>query len=147
MAISRNCKKIQLYYINMPEEKQYETPRILVVEDDPFLSSLLKNRLEREGGFDIRLVMKGGEVVSAIEDFKPHLMLLDVILPEKTGFEILEDMKTLPMERPPVIILSNLGQDIDIARGKELGVIDYFVKAKTPIDDLIQKIQGLFVRE
>ncbi len=131
----------------MPEEKQYETPRILLVEDDQFLSQLLKNRLERDGGFEVKLVTRGNEVVGAIEEFKPHLMLLDVILPEKTGFEILEEMKTMPGARPPVIIISNLGQDIDIARGKELGVVDYFVKAKTPIDDLVAKVQALFVRE
>lgn len=117
--------------------------KILLVEDDPFLSFLLKSRLERDGGFAVTLAKTGTEALQQLAQFTPDLMLLDLILPEKSGFEVLEEMQTQPSTKPPVIILSNLGQDADVARGKELGVIDYFVKARTPIDELIQKIRGI----
>ena len=124
-----------------------ETPRILLVEDDQFLSMLLKNRLEREGGFEVMLARSGDEALKLLAEFRPHLMLLDIILPGKTGFEVLEEMQALPGEKPPVIIISNLGQDIDIEKGKALGVIDYFIKARTSTDEIVEKIKALFVAE
>ena len=73
----------------------------------------------------------------------PDLILLDIILPGKSGFEILEEAKTDPQaSRAPVIIISNLGQETDIERGKDLGVVDYIVKARTTIDDLVAKIKN-----
>lgn len=127
----------------MPETQ--ETPRILLVEDDQFLSMLLKNRLEREGGFQIMLAKSGDEALKLLGEFRPHLMLLDVILPGKTGFEVLEEMQKLPTEKPPVIIISNLGQDIDIEKGRALGVVDYFVKARTSTDEIVEKIKAMFI--
>lgn len=122
----------------MPDQK-----KILLVEDDQFLSSLLKSRLERDGGFVVTLAQTGTAALAALQQSSFDLMLLDLILPEKSGFEILEELQSEPGAKPPVIILSNLGQDIDVMRGKTLGAIDYFVKARTPIDELIQKIKGL----
>lgn len=123
---------------------EQETPRILLVEDDQFLSMLLKNRLEREGGFEVMLARSGDEALKLLAEFRPHLMMLDIILPQKTGFEVLEEMQKLPGEKPEVIIISNLGQDIDIERGKQLGVIDYFIKSRTPVDEIVEKIKTLF---
>jgi len=113
--------------------------RILLVEDDPFLSSLLGNRLKREG-FEVFLVKDGSEALKAMRAQPVDLVLLDIILPGKSGFEVLEDIKGDPqISNLPVIIISNLGQETDIEKGKELGVIDYIVKARISIDDLIKK--------
>ncbi len=126
------------------DEAQSFSKKILLAEDDQFLSTLLKNRLEREGGFQVYAAHSGEEALKAIETFKPDLVLLDIIMPGKTGFEVLEEMQAKPGVKPPVIIISNLGQDIDIQRGRELGVVDYFVKARTSIDDLINNIRVIF---
>ena len=73
---------------------------------------------------------------------KPDLVLLDLILPKKNGFEVLETIRQEPtLEKLPVIIISNLGQPSDIERGKSLGVIDYFVKARLSIDELVNKVK------
>ncbi len=125
--------------------EQLAQKKILLVEDDPFLSSLLKSRLQRDGGFEVTLAMTGDAALAALQQSTPDLMLLDLILPVKSGFEVLETMQAQPGAKPPVIILSNLGQDIDVARGKELGAIDYFIKARTPIDELIAKIKALLL--
>ena len=113
--------------------------KILIAEDDEFLSSLLKNRLQREN-FSVQIARTGTEAFEALRSFKPDLVFLDVILPGKLGFEILEDAKKDPkLASIPFIIMSNLGQPEDVAKGKELGAIDYFVKARILIDELVKR--------
>lgn len=115
--------------------------KVLLVEDDPFLSSLLGNRLKREG-FDVLNVKSGNEVVKSMKSFVPDLVLLDLILPGKSGFEVLEEMKSDPQApKTKVVIISNLGQDADLARGRELGATDYIIKARTTIDEMVQKVR------
>ena len=119
--------------------------KILLVEDDLFLSSLLKNRLEKEK-FEVTPAHDGDEALKLLREMTPDLILLDIILPGKSGFEVLEEMRSNPQLRDkvkiPVIVISNLGQEADLERGRELGVIDYFVKARIPIDDLVKKVES-----
>lgn len=118
-------------------------PKILLIEDDPFLSSLLKNRLQKEG-FEVFLAKDGEEGLNLIKSTKPQLILLDIILPKKSGFEVMEEIRSDPeiqVLEVPIIIISNLGQPEDVSRGQELGAIEYFIKAKTSIDELVQKIK------
>ena len=82
--------------------------QVLLVEDDPFLSTLLKNRLQKEG-LEVLLAKTGLEALEILKKSQPDLVLLDLILPEKSGFEVLEDMISNPQYgKPPVIIISNL---------------------------------------
>mgnify|MGYP001570739368 CR=1 FL=1 len=115
--------------------------KILLVEDDQFLSVLMKNRLQQEG-FEVLLAGNSEEALKTLETIQPDLILLDIILPNTSGFETMQTIVANPKYgRAPIIIISNLGQPADIARGKELGAVDYFVKAQTPIDTLIDKIK------
>jgi DNA-binding response OmpR family regulator len=121
--------------------------KVLLVEDDPFLSNLLKVRLQKEN-VDVFLARDGEEALKRIEEDRPSLVLLDLILPKKSGFEILEKISTDPqLKDMPVIILSNLGQTSDIQRGKELGAIEYYVKAKISIDDLVGKVKTFLTKK
>ena len=114
---------------------------ILLVEDDQFLSVLMKNRLKQEG-FEVTLATNGSEALSVLENTVPDLVLMDIILPNQSGFEIMESIVANPKYgQVPIMIISNLGQPSDVARGKELGAVDYFVKAQTPIDELVRKIK------
>lgn len=114
---------------------------VLLVEDDVFLSSLLKNRLTKEG-FEVTHAVDGDQAVEILRTAKPDLILLDIILPKKSGFEVMEAIRQDPqLYRSPIIIISNLGQDADVARGKDLGAIEYFVKARTSIDDLVAQVR------
>lgn len=116
--------------------------KILLVEDDPFLSSLLKNRLQKEG-LDVSLAKDGDEALEFLKGNKPDLILLDLILPKKSGFEVLEEIRQNPQfGKPSIIIVSNLGQPEDITRTLQLGAVEYFVKAKTSIDELIEKVKS-----
>ncbi len=117
--------------------------KILLVEDDPFLSSLLRNRIVKEG-FEVEMVKDGEEALPMLKKAKPDLVLLDLILPGKSGFEVMEDIKNDPqISKVPIVIISNLGQDSDIARGKELGAADYLVKANISIDFLVGKVKEI----
>jgi len=120
---------------------------ILLVEDDKFLSALLKNRLEKES-FNVIHAEDGEEAVNILRtsSSKPDLVLLDIILPKKNGFEVLEEIKQdIEFKNLPIIIISNLGQDDDLSRGKELGATEYYIKAQTSIDDLISKIKSFTI--
>ena len=123
-------------------EKKQKT--ILIVEDEVFLSNLLKLNLEKEG-LEVIQVFSGKEVTKEfLVEKKIDLILLDLILPDKNGFEVLKEIKSDPvLSKIPVIILSNLGQEEDILKGKKLGVKDYFVKAKEPIEVIVKKIKNI----
>ncbi len=123
------------------EKKQ---KHILIVEDEIFLSNLLKLNLEKEG-FEVTQVFDGKNVTKELLIGKKiDLILLDLILPDKNGFVLLEEIKKDPMlSKIPVVILSNLGQEEDILRGKKLGVKDYFVKAKESIESIVKKVKDI----
>ncbi len=124
------------------QNAQENQKHVLLVEDDPFLSSLLKNRLVKEN-IDVNHAKDGQEALDALKDYKPDLILLDLILPKKSGFEVMEGIRQDPqLSNSPIIIISNLGQPEDIQKGQELGAVEYFIKAKTSIDDLIGNIKG-----
>jgi len=123
-------------------------PKILLIEDDFFLSFLLKNRLEREK-INVIIAKNGEEALNLLESTNPDLILLDLILPKKSGFEVMEEIKSNPriiLKKTPIVIISNLGQPEDISRCEELGAVDYIVKAKTSIDELIGKIKSFLVQ-
>ncbi len=122
----------------MPEIK-----KIMVIEDDRFLSSLIKARLEKDG-FKVEQAFDGEEAIKLLRDEKPNLVILDLIMPKVTGFEVLQMISITPgFEKVPVVILSNLAQDSDIEKARQLGAREYFVKVKISIDDLIGKIKTL----
>src|SRR3989344_2718037 len=115
--------------------------KVLLVEDDIFLSSLLKNRLQKEG-IEVLLAKDGKEALNILKSTKPDLILLDLILPEKSGFEVMGDMRSDPQfQEAPIVVISNLGQPEDITRSQELGAVEYFVKAQTSIDDLVKRVK------
>ncbi|MDI6734179.1 MAG: response regulator [Patescibacteria group bacterium] len=114
---------------------------ILLVEDEPLLANLLKQRLEKEG-LKVLLGRDGEEALRILRDTKPDLILLDIILPKISGFELMETLRNDPQfEKAPIIILSNLGQDVDVAKGQSLGAIQYFVKAKVSIEELVEEVK------
>ncbi len=117
--------------------------KILLVEDDAFLSSLLRNRLQKEN-LEVDYAADGEEAIAFLKLNSPDLILLDIILPKKSGFEVMEEIRNDPQiqgKEIPIIIISNLGQPEDIVKGQDLGAIEYFIKARTSIDELVRKIK------
>jgi len=121
--------------------------KILLVEDDPFLSSLLKNRFAQEK-VEVMHAHDGDEALAMLKTATPDVVLLDLILPKKSGFEVMQAMREDPqLANAPVIIISNLGQPEDIQKGQELGAIEYFIKAKTSIEDLVGNVLSFLASE
>jgi len=132
--------------INAEQQTSPSRGKVLIVEDDSFLSSLLKTRIKNDG-YDAYLASDGDAAWEFLKKEKPDLIFLDVILPKKSGFDLLESLQSDPeVKNIPIIIISNLGQDADISRGKELGAVDYFVKARVSVDDLVKKI-GEYIKK
>ena len=114
---------------------------VLIVEDEEFLVRAMKDNLLSEG-CTVSVAMDGEAVFDEIKKKKPALILLDLLLPKKNGFDVLRDLKASPeWQLIPVIILSNLGEDSEIKRGLDLGASDYFVKSQHPIQEVVDKVK------
>ncbi|MBI4101609.1 MAG: response regulator [Candidatus Nealsonbacteria bacterium] len=113
--------------------------KILMVEDDIFLRKIYREKFLREG-FNFLEATNGEEGLNKVVAEKPDLVLLDLMLPRKNGFDVLIEMKrNKATARIPVVILSNLGQDSDVKRGLELGANDYLVKTDVNLSDVVAK--------
>ncbi|MDE2019437.1 MAG: response regulator [Patescibacteria group bacterium] len=121
-----------------------EAKKVMLVEDDRFLSSLIKARLEKDG-FSVEQAFDGEQAIELLQNQeRPNLVILDLIMPKTNGFEVLKTVSMTPgLEQVPVIIVSNLAQDSDIEKARQLGAKEYFVKVKISIDDLVDKIKSL----
>jgi DNA-binding response OmpR family regulator len=120
-----------------------ESKKIMLIEDDKFLSTLVKTRLERDG-FVVVQAFDGEQATSMLRTEKPDLIVMDLIMPKMNGFEVLQSISITPgLEKVPVVVLSNLAQDADIQKARELGAKEYFVKVKISIDDLLERIKSL----
>ncbi len=119
---------------------------ILIIEDDHFLSSILKSRLEKDG-FTVTQAFDGDEALEMLKTARPDVILLDIIMPKVSGFEVLENVSADPeLSRIPVVIASNLGQDSDIQRAKTLGARDYYVKVRTSLEDLAGMVKNVILQ-
>jgi len=118
--------------------------KILVVEDDKFVRELIVQKLTEEK-FEVSSAKDGEEGVKKTESEKPDLILLDLILPGIDGFEVLSRIRKNPLtEKIPVIILSNLGEKVDVDRGVELGANDYLIKAHFTPKEIVEKVRSIF---
>ena len=116
-------------------------PIILIVEDKAFLLRALKHRLQRNG-FEILEARDGVEVMKIMKAKKPDLVLLDLIMPKKNGFDTLREIKkSKKFNQIPIIILSNLGQEDDIQKCLEMGAVDYLIKSDFSLTDILAKIK------
>lgn len=121
---------------------------ILLVEDDSFISGMYQTKLSGLG-YNVELQEDGEAAWNRLQqDPLPDLVLLDVVLPKKDGFEILEDIrKEDRMKSLPVILLTNLGQKPDIERGMKLGADDYIIKAHYTPSEVVEKIKKVLEGE
>jgi two-component system alkaline phosphatase synthesis response regulator PhoP len=115
--------------------------RILIIEDEKILSDLLEKKLKEEG-YEVSLTPNGEAGLSILRKEKFDLILLDIIMPKKGGFEVLEEMqKDAKLKSIPVIIISNSGQPVEISRALELGVKDYLIKTQFDPQKVVEKVK------
>ncbi len=119
----------------MPKNK-----KVLIVEDEESLAQMYQTKFEHEG-YEVVVATDGSEGVIKANDEKPDIILLDIILPKKDGFMVLKELKAGKTTADiKVIMLTNLGQDEDVVKGKKLGAIDYLVKANLTPAQLVDKV-------
>ena len=122
-------------------------PKILIVEDDKFLRELMVRKMTAESSFEITSAIDGESGLKIMKEQRPDLILLDLILPDMGGFEVLAKMKEDPLVSSiPVIILSNLGQQDDVEKGMGLGAVDYMVKAHFTPNEIVAKVKQVLAK-
>jgi DNA-binding response OmpR family regulator len=115
--------------------------RILLVEDDDSLANVYTTRLQAEG-FDIRRVANGEDALAAALNYQPNLVLLDVMMPKVSGFDVLDILRNTPETSDlKIIMLTALSQDSDKERAESLGVDEYLVKSQVVIADVVDRIK------
>lgn len=115
------------------------TKKILIIEDEKPMASALVLKL-RSAGFETVLVYDGKTAISTLRESKFGLIILDLVLPKKDGFFVLAELKKLKIATP-VIVSSNLSQEEDIKRAKELGARDYFIKSDTTLAEIVKRVK------
>lgn len=117
--------------------------QIIIAEDEPAYRNLLKTKLIDEG-YDVITVINGEELMTNLKKNTPQLILLDLIMPLKNGFQVLEELKKIKdLKKVPVMAITNLGQDEEINKAKSLGIDDYLIKSDESFYDVIRKIKKL----
>ena len=112
--------------------------KILIVEDELPLSKALTLKLGNQG-FTTEAAYDGEEALEKLSKGKYDLVLLDLVMPKKDGFELLKDLKDKNI-KVPVIVVSNLGQEEDINKTKDYGVKGYLIKANSTLEDIVLAI-------
>ena len=113
-----------------------EKPRLIVIEDDEFLAHAYQQFL-RKTPYEVSIIRDGAEAIKAIWELKPHLIILDLILPHVTGIEILRTLRGNPATASiPIIIASNIDSVETKAECNKLGIQGYFIKSNISLQEL-----------
>lgn len=114
--------------------------KILLVEDEDLIIKLLQKKLVSEG-YDVTIASDGEEGMKALRQNKPELVLLDIVMPKKGGFEVLEEInQDVDLRNIPVIIISNSGQPMELDRAQRLGVKDWLIKTEFDPKEVLEKV-------
>lgn len=117
--------------------------KILLIEDEEILIDLLRKKLIQEG-YEIEVARNGKEGLEKLKEMekKPDLILLDIIMPTMSGFEVMEEIiKDENLKKIPVIVISNSGQPVELDRAKQLGAKDWLIKTEFDPKEVIEKVK------
>ena len=127
----------------MAEKTSAKGVHILLVEDDTFLADIYKTKFEMEG-FHITVAGDGEAGLAQAKKEPPALILLDILLPKKDGFVVLEELKKDDVLKDiPVVMLTNLGQKDDVEKGLKMGAVDYLIKAHFKPSETVEKVRKI----
>ena len=117
--------------------------KILIIEDDPFLSEMYAAKFI-ENNFETEVASDGKLGLVKIEEFRPDLVLLDIVLPKMDGFEVLKKIKEKEELREiPIVLLTNLGQKNEVEKGLALGAQEYIIKAHFTPTAVVAKVKEI----
>jgi CheY-like chemotaxis protein len=144
-------EKVKTYLHGTPSEAagavDITGKKVLWVEDDPFLCEIIARKC-KAASFELTMVNDGEHAIDALQEMMPDLIVLDVILPGMDGFEVLSRVKADQRTKAvPVVLLSNLGQQSDIDRAKELGAERFIVKAMLTLTEIIEELKKVLAKK
>jgi DNA-binding response OmpR family regulator len=114
---------------------------VLIIEDDTTIAGMYQKKFELEG-FDVAVAADGEAGLAAAKAKTPAIILLDIIMPKMDGFTTLQALKEDASLKPiPVILLTNLGQNEDVAKGTKLGAVGYLIKAQLTPGEVVAKVR------
>ncbi len=117
--------------------------KILIVEDEKMLADMYATKYGMEG-YETAKAFDGQEGLEKAQAANPDVILLDIIMPKLVGFTVLQELRKNPKTQSvPIIMLTNLGQDDDVKKGKQYGADDYFVKSNHTPADVVLKVSEL----
>jgi DNA-binding response OmpR family regulator len=115
---------------------------LLIADDEPNILISLEFLMKREG-YNVKLARDGQEAVDAIIEHRPHLVLLDVMMPKKSGFEVCQEVRAHDQVKDTcILMLTAKGRDTDVAKGLALGVNAYMTKPFAT-KELVEKVKLL----
>jgi len=115
--------------------------KVLIIEDESIILSLLKKKLEKEE-YEVSTAVNGEEGVKKAKEIKPDVILLDIVMPKLGGFEVMEKLnEDESLKDIPVIVVSNSGQPVELDRARELGAKDWLVKTEFDPQEVIKKVK------
>ncbi len=116
---------------------------ILLVEDDPFLIDIYQTKLKK-AGFKVEVAGSGAKALAFLKNQNPDLMILDIVLPEMGGWEVLKEIKKdAGLKKLKIVVLSNLGQKEEVEKGLELGATKYLIKAQHTPGNVIKEVEKI----
>jgi len=119
---------------------------VLIAEDDMFLRKILATKFGKEG-FEVRTAQNGEEAMKLLNEKVPALLVLDLIMPKMSGFDVLAEVRAnSEIADLPVVVLSNLGQEEDINRVNELGALSFLSKADNSINHIVARIKEEYAK-
>lgn len=113
---------------------------VLMIEDDVTIAEMYRLQLEHDG-HRVTVATTGEVALSTLKVSTPDIVLLDLLLPDRSGFEVLAMLNERLPNHPPVVILSNYGEPSMIDRGRALGAVEYLVKSRVTPADVSSQIQ------
>lgn len=120
-----------------------ESKKVLIVEDDSTLRNVLLEFFEAEG-LDVKSASDGEEGLKILEEFVPDVILLDIILPKKDGYEVMKEIKENEKTKNiPIVLLTNLGGLNDIEKALALGATTYLVKGDYQVREIVEKVKDI----
>lgn len=119
-----------------------EPKKILMIEDDEFIRELYERQLKL-AGYSVETTASGKDGLELLENNIYDLLMLDLNIPDLSGFQILEDLKKKPKEGMNIIILSNVAQDEFVSKGLSLGAQAFIIKSTYTPDRVVQEVKSI----
>jgi DNA-binding response OmpR family regulator len=128
-------------YAGNPARRAQEQIHVLLIEDDAAIAEMYRVQLEYDG-YRVTAATTGEVGYASTKAARPDIVLLDLLLPDRSGLEVMADIKEQLPEHPPVVILSNYSEPAIMDRGLSLGALEYLVKSRVTPASVSQSIRG-----